>query len=449
MNIKTFLFIVAACACSIQQSHARMGVDLREAADYLENHKNDPCALADLRRNAESIMNYVDCDECDTKGGNSCINTACGCDGRDIDTVKITRGTVTVAIDNNGNPVKLAYALAGKIKPGRPTILLTDIYFGIEGMTCEQAYFSKKKNNPGHCKFTTIAVDSVGYGLSSKPAPTALDGVEGQVGYSAKQQAIFYHTLLQKLNITTPLYWFGVDIQGNVAVEYALLYENDPFAVSKIAMVEETSNPIVSDDPCQLAFLTVAQATGIADLFAADPCTAGCLIFGSSFAEPECPNYAKRMVQEAAIYLAGVPPLVYRRIILETAAEDISPVIKDVKIPIFYIYAVTQNNLDNPLGILSRKAAALNFSGFCPRCSVNPLIPGICPCDAPVVEPFFDIMFKTYKSKGTGVWRTDYRRVNNDLLDFFTGSDAECCTCPLPGNFPNPCPTECAAAAAA
>lgn len=367
--------------------------------------------------------------QCDdlTQLKNEIENPSCLCltcpDGKER---KRKEGIMTVAVDNNGAPVKMAYTTQGKKSPDRPTIVFCDNYLGPKGWKCQQELFSK-------C-FFTISYDQIGWGGSSKPAPTALDGVGGQAGYSYGQWAFFVHELLKGLNVNSPIIMVAVDIQGNAALKYIERYAQDPFALSKLVLINCGPQSVVSDDPCQLAYLNVAQAQAVAQFYAVDPCAALCAVYASSFTDPKCPEAAKKVLNAAVNYNAAVPPIVYQRLVEHTVTEDTSPILQHVAIPTLYLYSVVNTN-----DLLSRKAQAIVFAGYCPLCP-NPVNPGTC-VNGVAVEPIKDCRLKTYPGKGTAVWITDHKRVNRDMYEFFIGCDLECCPCPLALDIPVICAT--------
>jgi pimeloyl-ACP methyl ester carboxylesterase len=372
----------------------------------------------------------------------ACDAKPCACTGQHFEPVTIRHGKVTVAIDNDGNPVEMAYTIAGKIKPGRPVFLCSDTFLGAKGMEWFQVYLSKRENN-GSCKFTVIAVDSIGFGLSSKQTPTALDGVEGEIGYSNEQQAIFTHTFLVQLNISEPISWFAVDAQGSVAVKYAVRYANDPLRLDKLVTLIASIQPIVSDNPCHLAFLTTAQAAILSAAFAADPCTIACALLGGDISNTGCPNYFKKIIQESANYFSSLNPKIFERLFLGTFIEDLTPLIPQINasgVKILYICGVNNN-------FTARRIATTWFSGYCPTCSLNPNIPGVCPCGTSDVPPINNLVLKTYNNQtydhaSFAIWLF-FRPVSTDILDFLTDADLLCCPSPVPFHYPTDCTNTC------
>jgi pimeloyl-ACP methyl ester carboxylesterase len=324
-------------------------------------------------------------------------------------------GLVTVALDNNNEPVNVSYVKKGKKKDQngnkRTIFVFVDSYFGKGGWKCVMDKLSEY--------FYTIAIDPVGSGESSKPEPTALDGVGGEFGYSYAQNAFFLHEFIAHFNFEGPIVFVGVDPEAKPGLIYADRYANDPCcAFSKMVLVNSSFQPIISDDPCQLAFLNSEAAAFFDQLYQQDPCTALCVLYGTgSFAEPGCPAAAHQYLQDAINYGATLPKSVWTRTINFTGREDVSQLMATITIPVLYIYSVVDNT-----SLLFRQAAAIAFSGFCGACNAAE-------CPVEFVAPFPNCQFVSLNEKGTVPHLTDQKRFIRLVRDFATGCDIECCVC--------------------
>lgn len=357
-----------------------------------------------------------------------CTLTFLGCSYQSIEAHPARRpGIATVAEDNNGNPVKIAYVTQGH-NDGRPTIVFADQYFGINGWRCLQEKFSDD--------FYTIAFDPVGFGLSTKNDPALMDGVVGQTGYSFRQYAILTHQLLVELNAHGPVIWVGVDPQGNVGMWYATEYAADDLALSKLVMVNSAPNGQTSDDPCRLAFLSTSTAAGLSTFFAADPCFALCTLLANSFATTDCPEASTIQLNAAVKYIATLPPAVFARLFTQTFTEDLAPMMQTILIPTLHFYGTTSDI--NPV---SRKATGIAFMGFCPSCpDNNPLIPGTCSCGPTSIVPFPDVRLLVYPGHGTCLHVSASKRFAKDVMKFILGKDSRCTLCPTDFDSPGTCP---------
>lgn len=336
-------------------------------------------------------------------------------------------GTVQVALDNGNNSVVYAYATQGH-NDGRPVVLLSDPYFGINGWKCLQAKLSDD--------FYTIAIDPLGSGLSSKNDPLLLDGVAGQQGYSYKQQAIFTNTLLQKLNAKGPVIWVGVDVQGNVGAFYAAEFANQVLPLSKLVLVSSSVYPVVSDDPCLFGFLTTAQAQALAAFYAQDPCTALCVLLDNSFITTESPA-AEQIQKNAAVkFSATTPSNIFTRLITQTYKDYIAPLMPQINIPVLTLYGLTSD-----ASPLSRPTTGAVFVPFCPSCpGYNPSISETCACGQALTKPFSDVRLLVYPGHGTCLQVSAFKRFYRDLTDFITGADSDCTLCPFFFDSPDTCP---------
>ncbi len=343
-------------------------------------------------------LNACDCDDCQTEGFRH-----------------VVRGIVTVAQDNSGNPVKVAYKAVGK-NDGRPVILFSDPYLGIDSWQRQQRVFGKD--------FYTIAYDRVGYGLSSKNDPTDLDGVNGQTGYSFRQRASFAHELVQQLDIQGPLIWVGTDLQAQVGMWYITDYPDGPYAVTKMAMEDSSADAIVSNDPCSLAYASFDQIQQIVQLFYVDPVQAATLFLGGSFITQNCPAIENVLINLVVDYVTTTTPDIFARQLLGTLTEDVSPLMANITIPTLNTYGTTGDN--HPI---SRLGVGITFFGKIAGYS-NPAIPGDCTSGCGTyVAPFPNTRFITYPGHGTLTHVTTCRKFNRDLRDFITGDDANCSIC--------------------
>lgn len=335
------------------------------------------------------------------------------------------KGVVQVATDKADNPVTIAYTVQGKQKPGIPTIVFADTYFGEAGWPCQQEALSK-------CCFT-IAFDQVGSGKSSRNLPANLDGVGGYQGYSYSQYAFFIHQLLAALNVSGPIILVAVDTQGNAAIKYATTYASDPLALSKLVLINVGPQAVVSDDPCQLAYLTPAIAAEISAGFALNPCATLCGLLQSSFINPACPEASKAIYNAAVNFGASGTPAIFDRNITQTFTEDVSPELEKIKIRTLYLYSIL-----DPNNLLARQAQGIVFTGYCPTCG-NPGNPGTCNSHVGV-KPIADCQFMTFAGKGTPVWLIDTERVNRAIKEFVFDCDLACCPCPKNLDIPVICP---------
>lgn len=283
--------------------------------------------------------------------------------------------------------------------------------------------------------FVVIAIDQIGWGDSTKNDPADLEGIgEAEfAAYSFSQLAFFIHSFIEKLNITSPITYVGVDPQGSVGIKYSVRYAQDKYAFSKLVLINNSPQSIVSDDPCQLAYLTVEQATGLTELFAVNPCQALCSLLTTSFTEPKCLDAAKAVLNQATNFSATQPAAIFSKLLLNTYAEDVSSLLVQVPSPVLYLYSVV-NNKD----LLSRYAQTIVWIGYCSKCpnptNTNACIPGS------LTLPVVDCRFHTLPGKGTLPHRTDWKRVANYIKEFVEECDTDCCVCPVNPDIPVICP---------
>ncbi len=341
----------------------------------------------------------------------------CSLNARELDSCDMTTmshvvtGVVNVATDNSGNPVELAFKTQGE-NDGRPVIVFCDPYLGIDSWKKLQRTFGKH--------YFTISYDPVGFGLSSKNDPTALDNVNGQVGYSYRQQSGFLHKLLETLDPKGPIIFVPVDVQGQVGIWYLTDYANDSYPISKLFMEECTSVSIVSDDPCSLSNVSVANAQQFAGLFAIDPETAAALLFGDTFATTNCPQMQTIITNQAIEYILTTTSEIFTRLFLGTFREDVSHLMADIDIPVSNTYGTTGDS--DPM---ARRNVGITFFGH--GFLVNPYIEGNCSeCSQPYIEPFPNSQFITYPGHGLIVHLTALRKFKRDLKSFITDKDTAC-----------------------
>lgn len=343
-------------------------------------------------------LSACDCDDCQTEGFRH-----------------VVRGTVTVATDNSGNPVEIAYKAVG-VNDGRPVILFCDPYLGIDSWQRQQRIFSDH--------FYTIAYDRVGYGLSSKNLPTDLDGVNGQTGYSFRQRASFAHELVQQLDIQGPLIWVGTDLQAQVGMWYATDYPDGPYAITKLAMEDSSADAIISNDPCSYAYASYDQAQQIVQLYYADPVQAITLFLNGNYITQNCPAIEQVLIGLTVDYVKDTPPEVFERQLLGTFTEDVSPLMANITIPTLNTYGTTGDN--HPI---SRFGVGITFFGKVGGFK-NPVITGDCTTGCGTyVPPFPNTRFITYAGHGTLTHITTCRKYNRDLMAFITGDEANCSIC--------------------
>lgn len=325
-----------------------------------------------------------------------------------------------VGVDNSNNPVIMAYTRNGK-DPKKQTIVCGDPYLGISSWDC----LEKLSNH-----FNILVFDQIGNGASTQNAPTDLDGVGGQAGYSYGQQAFFVHELISALNITSPIIYVGVDALGNVGIKYASMYADDQYKLDKLVVINAPPQSSTGDQPCKLRYLTTAQAEGLVELYSLDRCTALCLLLQSSFAEPACPQAATDLFNEVVNFAATQSLEVFERTVLGTIAEDISGLMGDITIPVLYLYSIV-----NIGDLVTRQAQGMVFTGFCPSCK-NPEL-----CSTlPYIRPFPNCQFHTLAGKGVLCHRTDSKKVARYIKEFVLGQDLACHPCNIDPQVPVICP---------
>lgn len=326
----------------------------------------------------------------------------------------ISTGSALVGTDNSGNPIQLSYKTQG-INDGRPVVLLVDHYLGIESWKHVQRKLSRKG-------YYTIAFDNLGYGTSSKNDPTDLDGIGGHTGYSFRQQAYFTHEMLKVLDPKGPITFVAVDTQAQVGSWYITDYSNGDYPFAKMFMEDSSHEPIVSDDPCTLAYLNFATAQQIAAFYAADPQAAIIAILGDSFETTNCPAIKDVINQLGAAYGSTAPAAVFERTLLSTFAEDVSPLMSNITIPVLNLYGTTGDSLP-----VSRRGVGITHFGNSPGYNnLNVQSPTPCTECKPIVGPFPNSRYITYPGHGTILHLTAFKKYMRDLLDFLTGNDAAC-----------------------
>jgi pimeloyl-ACP methyl ester carboxylesterase len=326
----------------------------------------------------------------------------------------INTGSALVGTDNAGNPVQLGYKTQG-VNDGRPVILLVDHYLGINSWKHVQKKLSKNG-------YYTIAFDNLGFGTSSKNEPTDLDGVAGHTGYSYRQQAYFMHEMLKVLDPKGPIVFVAVDTQAQVGSWYITDYNNDSYPFTKMFMEDSSHEAMTSDDPCSLAYLNIATAQQLAAYYALDPRGATIATLGETFLTTNCPSIQPILAEICADYASTAPASVYARTLTGTFTEDVSPLMKDITIPVLNIYGTTGDNL-----AVSRRGVGITFFGNSPGYT-NPSVQSPTPCTEckPIVEPFPNSRFITFPGHGTIPHLTAYKRFMRVLLEFITGEDAAC-----------------------
>lgn len=330
----------------------------------------------------------------------------------------LTKGLKTkyqnVGVDNANNPITFAY-IEKQNHPGKPTVVCSDPYLGKHSWDCLIKDLSKY--------FNIIALDPIGTGESTQNAPTALDGVGGVgiIGYSYTQQAMFLHEFISALQISTPIVLVGMDPHGNVAIRYAALYANDQYKLDKLVVVNAPPQSSVGDDPCKLRYLTVAQAQAIADLYRAEPCTALCLLFQSSFAEPACSKEATVLFNQVVNFNATQSADIFERVLVGMISEDISGLMAGITIPVLYLYSIV-----NIADVVTRQSQGMAFTGFCPTCRNPEVCAGL-----PYIAPFPNCQFHTFAGKGVLCNRTDSVRFNRYVKEFVLGEDLDCGVCSI------------------
>lgn len=335
----------------------------------------------------------------------------------------MAEGMVQIGVDNANNPIEISYIKKGIEAPGKPTLICVDPYLGKTGYKCLMDELSP-------C-CVVYAFDAVGSGQSSANAPTDLDGVAGEVGYSFNQFAVFLHNFIVAMDIQPPIVYVAVDTHAPVGLKYCVRYADDPKALSKFVIINSSPSSVVSDDPCKLSFLTTTQAEFISSLFATDPCTAMCALLRTSFNEPACFEAATKLYNQVVNYTAAQDPAIFSRILLNTYPEDTTALLSQITIPTLCLFSVADNT-----DLLSRKAQGLVFFGYCPRCT-NPE-----QCSAaPEILPIVDCRFYTLLNKGTLAHRTDHKEVERYIRRFVFDCDRECCVCQNNPHIPVICST--------
>lgn len=321
-----------------------------------------------------------------------------------------TTGTVQVGTDNTGAPIYMGYKTQGK-NDGRPVMVMVDPYFGLQSWTYVQDKFAKD--------YYTISFDNLGYGTSSKNAPTALDGINGNNGYSYRQQAYFTHQLLNQINPLGSVTFVTVDTQGSMALWYATDYANSSHPITKLMIEDGVYEPVVSDDPCSLAYVTFSTMQAIVGYFQVDRNGALRAILGQNFQTDKSPTAEADMLDLAVAYVSTTTDDIFARTNLGTATEDLTPLIANIQIPVLVTYGLTGDNL-----ALTRRAVGLPFFGNSPGYP-NAQIPGTCTTPKPFINGFTQGRFLTYPGHSVMMHLTAFKRFVRDLKEFASGTDSD------------------------
>lgn len=336
---------------------------------------------------------------------------------------------IQVATDNTDQPVFFNVNIKGR-NDGRPAIMFSDSYFGIQGWACYQ--------DLTFADYYTIAVDPLGNGGSSKNVPTAMDGVLGLPGYSYAQQAALMNVLFQKLNIQGEIIWVSIDTVCSVGIHYAHDFASSDYPLAKLAMIESSPQGVVSNDPCTLTFITTAGAAGLLESYSLyGICATNCGLLADSFLTTDNPEYADTMLNASVQYTSQTTYAILERYWTQTFLEDVTPLMPEINIPTINFYGTT-SNID-PVSLPSCILTA------CQYCRSNPsTAPGNCgSCGASLILPFTNNpRFIIYPGHGTCLNLSAFVRFSRDLSDFITGLDQACTPCPLIFN-PGPCPGNC------
>ncbi len=322
-----------------------------------------------------------------------------------------TSGVIQVGTDAAGQAIYIGYKAKGK-NDGRPVLILADPYLGINSWDYVQDVMAKD--------YYTIAIDPIGYGSSSKNSPTNLDGIHSTTGYSFRQQAYFTHEFVEHMHPSGPITFVSVDVQSQVGMWYATDYVNSTYPLAKLFMEDASAEPIISDDPCSLAYTNTATMQQLVGYFTIDPVAASRALLGGTFITQQCPTVQQQLTDIAATYAATTTAEIFARIALTTFAEDTSPLMANINIPVLNTYGTTGDDVP-----VSRRGVGITFFGSSPGFS-NPMIPGTCSQVKPVVAPFPNSRFITYPGHGTVQHLTSFKRFVRDLNDFVSGDDAEC-----------------------
>lgn len=333
-----------------------------------------------------------------------------------------------VGIDNQGNPIKIAFAEQG-INDGRPTIVFLDTYFGKNAYKAHQEVLSEE--------FYTIAVDPIGYGASTKNEPVDLDGFNGFEGYSFRQQANLYHKFFKRIDVQGPITFVALDTHFQVGMWYAVDYKDKAKPIARLVNIQGTPDAIVSNDPCSYAFVTEEQAAALISFFAFDPCACTRAIISTSFFTPQCPEIVPYLTEECANFTATLPPSIFERLFTRTFKESVIPLMEQIEIPFLSFYGLTGDA--HPL---SRQAAAAGFTQLCKSCPDNNVtLPGTCPCEGQSsIKPFPNVRLVVYPGHGTSLFYTAFKRFVKDIRKFALGLDEACHISPTPIANPVICP---------
>jgi pimeloyl-ACP methyl ester carboxylesterase len=323
--------------------------------------------------------------------------------------INVVRGTVHVGTDNSGSPIILAYLTAGNKTHNKGKMLCSDTFLGSEGFR-QQAEFLALQG------YYVIAVDPLGTGLSSTNDPVAMDGVKGYAGYSYDQTAALYHQALVNLgvSITTaaaPLTLIGTSADSSALMSYAFLFKNDPLAASYLVAMQPAFTAAVSDTPCSISEFTTAEAEALAQFYAADRCTALCLIYSGNhddvgtFSEIACPSYGAFLLEKAVEYGATTPPNIFTRRLVTTLAIDQSALMAQISIPVLITNGGIFQDLDY------KQLNSVGFGGICYACQPD--------CEnTSYVFPFQNVILYTYLGANAVPHVTRSARFNVDVVNF-------------------------------
>ena len=416
MNFIKTNFIMSICLV-MTSMHTVHGITTPRITDI---SLFEPEALAKLAREMNLDTKHESCNDNDTRS---------------------VKAEAQIGVDLSGNPIKLAYRTWGQ-KPNhnenKLVIVIWEPYMGQGSMNCTGPELADKLDA------YVIATDQLGYGKSTRHTPTALDGVDfgqgvpGVVGYSFDQYAISYHKFLQVLGINDnqQIMCLSVDTQSEVAIKYHIRYKNDPLALKKLVIVNASAQSIISDDPCQLAYVNTAIANQIVQAYKNSPqeirCAILCQFLLSSFQDVDCPETGRQILNDSVKYAANDADI-FERNFLTTIAEDVSPHLKDIDIPTMFLWSVTDFN-----NSLYRQAQGIYFAGYCPSCQ-NPNNPETCTSTS-YIKPIPNIEVGLWSNyNGTACWRTKVKPFNKAVKKFFAGRDVNCTVCDKDTDVPQVC----------
>jgi pimeloyl-ACP methyl ester carboxylesterase len=331
----------------------------------------------------------------------------------------VKTGIKQVTVDNNGQPVKLAYLEAGDKDNNIGTIFYSDSYFGKEGGRIHAIKWALQG-------FHVIAVDPLEAGLSSHNDPLAMDGIGGFQGYSYQQTAYLYRLLLISLGVRPntpqqPIVFVGSSFDAVTGLVYASLYQNDPHGPSFYVGINPVLSAATTNNPCQLGALTPEFAEQLAVAYEADRCGILTLLYGGAnepgvpgnFTEIRCPIYGNFLLKQAVEYGALTPPAVFRRQVVSTLAFDPAPLMATITIKCLIVTGGIYQQLIN------KQNFGLAFYGICFACQ-----PGC--ANLNYVLPIPDIAYKTYQDAGIAIQVTRVDEFNDDVAGLVTGNAGKC-----------------------